>query len=209
MATAEHCNVPGCKQKVSSSLEGQSLCRKHFISACYVQLAGFEEMRKRPCRSAADAESMRRFIHECVQRVDELERAVDDLNNLDRTKLLHITLSANELGRHLRRSPRKAVSIAVRLSSEKVGDTWEIETETELISQHGASMQCHHPAKPGETLRVIRSDTGQNAEVRVVWQRPASNDDVRIGVEFVDCQNFWGLDWSGEAAIKDTLSKSG
>ena len=152
---------------------------------------------------------MRQFIHECVRQVDELERAADDLDNLDRAKLLHITLSANELGRHLRRSPRKEVSIAVRLSSERVGDTWEIDTETALISQHGASMQCRHPVKPEEILRVIRPDTGQKAEVRVVWQRPVGNDDVRIGVEFVDCQNFWGLDWSVEAAIKDTVSKAG
>ncbi len=30
---------------------------------------------------------------------------------------------------------------------------------------------------------------------RVAWQRPLDNNGVRMGVEFVSCDNFWGLDW--------------
>jgi hypothetical protein len=42
---------------------------------------------------------------------------------------------------------------------------------------------------------VIRADTGKKATARVAWQRPLNNEVIGIGVEFVACENFWGLDW--------------
>ena len=52
-----------------------------------------------------------------------------------------------------------------------------------------------HAAKAGETLHLIRADTGEQTLARVAWQRPSDKDDIRIGVEFVSSENFWGLDW--------------
>jgi len=195
MARIEKCCVGNCGQGVAASLDGEILCREHFISVCYTRLDHYDEIRKGPGLSATDTESVRRFIHECTRSADEIEHTGQNLDNLHRAKLLDIILSASELGRHLRRSPRKVATIPVRLSSEKLGSAWEEDTETVLVSQYGALVRCKHVAKAGETLHVIRADTGEKALARVAWQRPSGNDDVRIGVEFVACENFWGLDW--------------
>jgi len=195
MTTAEHCSVVGCDKTKATSLEGAALCREHFISACYTRLDHYEELRKGLGLRATDTESARRFINECSRNADEIEHDARDLDNLEKAKLVHIILSASELGRHLRRSPRKAAAIAVRLTSDKLGGAWEEDTETVLLSQYGASVRCKHAARPGETLEIVRSDTGAKAQARVAWQRPAGSDEVRIGVEFVACENFWGLDW--------------
>ena len=189
------CKIDGCGQDVAASLDGQALCREHFISTCYTRLDHYDELRKGPGLSATNTDSVRRFIHECTRAADQMEHTAEDLDNLDRAKLLHIILSASELGTHLRRSPRKAATIAVRLSSERLGSAWEEDTETVQLSRYGALMRCNHAAKAGETLHVIRADTGQKAMARVAWQRPLENNGVRIGVEFVACENFWGLDW--------------
>ncbi len=195
MTSTEQCNVEGCAEAVAASLDGELFCRQHFISTCYTQLDRYDEIRKGPGLSATNTESVRRFIHECTRSADEMEHAAKDLDNLDRAKLLHIILSASELGCHLRRSPRKAATIAVRLSSERLGGAWEEDTETVLVSRYGALMRCKHAAKAGETLNVIRADTGEKVMARVAWQRPLDNEDIRIGVEFVSSENFWGLDW--------------
>ena len=198
MTNIEKCNTAGCGQAVAASLDGEAFCREHFISVCYTRLDRYDEIRRGPGLSATDTESVRRFIHECTRFADEIEHSAQDLDNLERAKLLHIILTASELGRHLRRSPRKVAAIAVRLSSEKVGGAWEEDTETVLVSRYGALVRCKHPAKAGETLHVIRADTGEKAVARVAWQRPSGNsgsEDTRIGVEFVACENFWGLDW--------------
>jgi hypothetical protein len=195
MTHAEKCTVQGCDQAVAASLDSEALCRQHFISTCYARLDRYDEIRRGPGLSATNTESVRRFIHECTRSADEMEHQAKDLDNLDRAKLLDIILSASELGCHLRRSPRKVATIAVRLSSERLGGAWEEETETVLVSRYGALVRCKHAAKAGETLNVVRADTGEKVSARVAWQRPLENDGVRMGVEFVSCENFWGLDW--------------
>jgi len=196
MANAEQCGVKGCGQAAGATLEGEALCRGHFISVCYEQLERYDEMQKAHRLSVSDAESARRFINQCSREADEIEHATKDLENLDRARLLHIILWANELGRHLRRSPRKSASIPVRLTCDKLGSAWEEETQTVLLSQYGASLRCGHTAKQGEAVHLVRLDTGQEVQARVAWQRPAENDGLRIGIEFVDSENFWGLDWA-------------
>lgn len=89
--------------------------------------------------------------------------------------------------------------IEVRLFCDKLGGAWEEDTETEFVSRYGALLQCSKRVKSGENLQIMRSDTGQKVQARVVWQRPAEGGFL-TGVEFVDCDNFWGLDWS---AIED------
>jgi hypothetical protein len=189
------CSFADCGQGTAASLDGAVLCRQHFILQCYIRLDHYDELRRGPGLSATDTESVRRFIHECTRSADEIEHTGQNLDNLDRAKLLHIILSASELGRHLRRSPRKVAAIPVRLSSEKLGAAWEEDTETVLVSRYGALVRCKHAAKAGETLHLKRADTGAMALARVAWQRPLDTDDIRIGVEFVACENFWGLDW--------------
>jgi hypothetical protein len=195
MTNTEHCDVANCGQTVAASIEGKSLCREHFILVCYKRLDQYDQIRNGSGFSATDTESVRRFVHECTRSADHLEHTEQNLDNLERAKLLHIILSASELGRHLRRSPRKAATIPVRLSSERLGGAWEEDTETVLVSRYGALVRCKHAAKAGDTLNVIRADTGAKATARVAWQRPLGDEDVRIGVEFVGCENFWGLDW--------------
>ncbi len=203
MPDPQKCGVTGCDQAFVASLEGEALCREHFISVCYARLGQYDEMRKGSGLGIADTETVRRFIHECIRQADGLEHSVQGLDNLDRAKLLNIILAASELGRHLRRSPRKVAAIAVRLSCDKPGGGWQEDTETLLVSRYGALVRCSHAAKPGETLEVIRSDTGRKAQARVAWQRPsgAGSDGARLGVEFVACENFWELDWG---AVEET-----
>src|SRR3974390_1339598 len=124
MTNTELCKIEGCGQDSAVSLEGEAFCRQHFISTCYTRLDQYDELRKGPGLDAARTESVRRFIHESTRIADDMEHTANDLDNLDRAKLLHIILTASELGRHLRRSPRKAAAIAVHLSSEKLGSSW-------------------------------------------------------------------------------------
>jgi hypothetical protein len=194
MTNSKQCGVSGCLGAVACALDGRSVCVEHFISLCYARLDAYDEIRKGSGLKITDTDSARRFIQECTRAADGIEHAGQNLNNLDRAKLVHIILSASELGRHLRRSPRKVATIPVKISSEALG-AWEEETETVLVSRHGALVRCKHPAKAGDTLRFQRADTGDIALARVAWQRFLDQGEVRIGVEFVACENFWGLDW--------------
>ena len=195
MTSVDQCSLAECVQESDGSIDGEGFCREHFISHCYQRLDNYDEMRKGPGLSITDSESVRRFIHDCTRSADAMEHNEKHLDNLDRAKLLHIILYASELGRHLRRSPRKIASIPVTISSEKIGRTWKENTETVLLSQHGAMVLCKHAAKSGDTIHLKREDTGQETDARVAWQRTSNNNEIRLAVEFTASENFWGLDW--------------
>jgi hypothetical protein len=86
----EHCHFAGCSQDVASSLEGETLCREHFISTCYAKLEAYEEIRKAHGSSLADEETIRQFVHKCLRQASEVEHITKDLDNLERARLLHI-----------------------------------------------------------------------------------------------------------------------
>ena len=195
MTLVDQCSLSECGLDSETSLDGEGFCLEHFISVCYKKLDTYDEARKGPGLSIADSESARRFVKDCTRSADDIEHKARYLDNLDRAKLLHIILYASELGRHLRRSPRKIATIPVTISSQKIGGAWKENTETVLLSQHGAMVLCKHAAKSGDTLHLKRDDTGQETDARVAWQRTSTNNEVRVGVEFTAHDNFWGLDW--------------
>src|SRR5580704_12671847 len=90
MTNSEQCTIAGCGQTAAASLEGETLCREHFIAASYRRLDQYDEVRKGPGLSATNSELVRRFIHECTRSADEIEHTGENLDNLDRAKLLHI-----------------------------------------------------------------------------------------------------------------------
>jgi len=41
----------------------------------------------------------------------------------------------------------------------------------------------------------VRTDTGRRAKARVAWRRRKLGRRQEIGIEFLDCENFWDLFW--------------
>jgi hypothetical protein len=195
MANTGLCTVTDCLQTSAATLDDKNLCVAHFISVCYEQLEQYDKMQREHTLSVSEAEVARHFINQCSRLADEIEHNTKSLENLDRARLLHIILWANEMGRFLRRSPRRAASIDVRLSCDKLGNAWEEITQTVLLSQHGAALKCDRPTKPGDAVVLERLDTGQKVNARVAWHRSEDKSGIRIGIEFVGCDNFWGIDW--------------
>ena len=99
------------------------------------------------------------------------------------------------LGCHLRRSPRRAASIRIRVQSKGSTKQWEEETETRLISRHGAFVGFQHPVQIGESLHVVHMENGREAQARVAWYRRKRRGQSEAGLEFTDCENFWEVDW--------------
>ena len=95
-----------------------------------------------------------------------------------------------------RRSDRKATSIPIWLRNEGLGPVWEEETETQIVSRCGAGLCCRHLASPESIVVIVRRDTGRRAKARVRYSRYNPDGKRELGVEFIDNENFWGLDWN-------------
>ncbi len=189
------CSFSGCERPGAASLARRPFCREHFIITCYAELeASSEQMREQGFDDRA-AESVRHFVHECVEQATALARKETYLSNLERARLIDILLWAARVGRRLRRSPRKVATVPIRFRSERPGRPWEEETETRVVSRYGALVECEHPAKTGETLRILRLDKALEADARVAWHQPKKGGRQEMGLEFLNCDNFWELDW--------------
>jgi hypothetical protein len=192
----ENCSALGCSRVPIASLEAHPLCRKHFIDSCEVELEAYQRRLKENRLGDVSPEMAKRFVHQCLQQADNIERSARDLDDLDRERLLNLILLASELGCHVRRSPRTVTSIAIQVRSETSGQRWEEQTETRLISRYGALVKCQHYLEIGESLCVVRLDNGRKAVARVAWLIRNQDGQPEVGIEFPDCDNFWELDWN-------------
>ncbi len=202
MSATETCCIAGCGQPPAAMLDVRRMCRSHFIASCYEQIdeysRGLEENRFRD----TTIELVRRFLADCTRHATDISQNSADLDNLERARLLDILLQAGELGRHLRRSPRKLMNFPVRLSSEKLGRTWDEHTQTRAVSRYGASLACENSVEPEEFLTLMRLDTGVSVRARVAWAQARPSGGHDLGLEFLHCDNFWDIDWTeGEANL--------
>jgi hypothetical protein len=195
MIPVTQCNVEACKEPGAALIEARSFCRQHFILACSARLSTYTTLEQVHRLGEIPVELLKRFIHDCMREADRIEKGSHDLDNHERAGLLDIILQAADLGRHLRRSPRKAATIPIQLYSKEPRKPWREDTETRLVSRYGALTKCKHPVEIDETLRVVRTDTGRTADARVAWFPSHSHAPSDIGIEFLDNDNFWGVDW--------------
>jgi len=195
------CSVEGCPNIPIGVVEGHAFCGNHFILTCHKQLdtyyARFKERRWRE----VSLEAVSRFIRESMKEADRI-----GLDKVERARLLSVILSAAELGRHLRRSPRKVLAVPVRLLSEDPRERWEEDTDTVTVSRCGALVRSQHSAEIDQRLKVLRRDEGRQADARVAWCPPERETNPFLAVEFIDSDNFWGLDWG---AIETELMSQG
>jgi hypothetical protein len=183
--TLRQCSVPGCDQNSGMPPNLRRLCLAHFIITCYRKLE--EQSRSTQTWSVGGTawESARSFVQECVQVATSFSQQEAKLSNLERAQLLDIESWAAELGQQLRRSPRSPVAITIRLISERPGSSWEEETYMLDFNRHGARTKCQHVVKKDAVLKVIRLDSLEQLEARVVWQRETTPGTQEIGIEFL------------------------
>jgi hypothetical protein len=169
MVEVARCGVSDCEKRAVASRDSHPLCRKHFIDSCYAELETYISRLKEHRLREVSPESAWRFIHECMREADRIEQSAGDLDEAERRQLVGLILGAAELGCHVRRSPRRAALIAIRLHCEKPARPWEEETETRLISRYGALVTCQQRVEIDQRLRVVRMDNGREAHARVAW----------------------------------------
>ena len=180
------------------------MCREHFISGCYEHIENYQRRMQEQAFREATAESLRSFLLSCTRQAIDLAQSLDDLQNLERARLLDILMRASDLARHLRRSPRKEAVVPLQLRCEKLGHAWEENVQTRVLSRYGALLNCRQEAETGDMLVVQRRDSARETRARVAWCHPLPDSTRDIGIELLNCDNFWEMDWDqGDPTIHE------
>lgn len=190
--SGEFCEYRGCDRPATSALTNRRYCGEHFIATGRAELSRFFQMVQENRLAEIPRETVRRWIDECVREADALDRRESGLDDSLRGQLQDLILSAVELGRNLRRSPRVVANIHLRVG----GGEWREETDTKLISRFGALITVHHPVAVNEMLTIVRPDRGRAVHARVAWIHKTAPQTSDVGIEFLDAENFWELDWT-------------
>jgi hypothetical protein len=189
---ASSCSVDGCANLVASQVETHPFCGIHFAPNALHEIEVRSECLKQKPVLSSSLSSLKRLLTACI---DQAQALCEDPQTTpsDQIRLREVLRRAGQLGRNLRRSPRVVASIPVWLRREDRRHTWEEETWTSMVSQHGAGFVCRHSVEINGTVVLCRRDKGIRAEARVVFSRFDEEGRRHIGVEFIDTEDFWDL----------------
>ena|SRR2546425_82465 len=147
------------------------------------------------------AESVRQFLVECYREVANLALNVKELNRMEGGPAVRYSNSGYQSLLPSASDPTTGRFYPSRVHCEEPGGTWEEQTRTKQLSPRGALLECQHPVRTGEILLVVRMDSGRQAQARVAWRWRKVGGPQEIGIEFLDRDNFWGVDWSAAEAV--------
>jgi hypothetical protein len=91
------CAVDFCEGAAVASLAQQDFCLNHFIDLCYENLQRIDPRGQKTGRVNLDLASLRAFIEECSRRALDVALHCENIDNLQRGRLLDILLWAGEL----------------------------------------------------------------------------------------------------------------
>lgn len=97
MHRQRNCNVGSCRRAAITSLGQQAYCLNHFLLRCYERLEGADPRGRKFRAELPDLASVRAFVEECSRKALDVSLQCENLNNLQRGRLLDILLWAGEL----------------------------------------------------------------------------------------------------------------
>ena len=195
MTLNENCCVANCEQAAAVLLAMLPLCVPHFISTSYERIDEYLRAVSEQRFQETFSEETWQFVVDCIARSADLTQCAEKLDNLTRARLLDILLRAAELSRYLRRSPRRRAAVPLQIRCEKLGRAWEEKIHTLSLSRFGAMLECENHVEAGDSLHITRLDTGSEIRARVAWAKKSDSGRTEIGIELLNCENYWDLEW--------------
>jgi PilZ domain len=204
----ERCSMALCDGAAAIALRGTPLCMPHFVPVCTQEMESRSDRLRNGYYDEAATQAFKNFMAACAEQASRFiqDNAVTD--GSIKSRLEEFLRRVSQMGQRLRRSPRMNSSVPIFLRREDSGRTWEEETWTITVSQHGASLVCRHPVETGGALVLSRRDRANRVSARVVYCRYNSEGWREIGVELLDRDDFWGLTRSAGVGVQPSVQPS-
>jgi hypothetical protein len=115
-----NCCDDACGCAAITSLDQENYCLNHFLRRCYERLDEVDPRNRKFREAPLDLAAMRAFIEECSRRALDVSLQSEELDNLQRGRLLDILLWAGELFLLLR-APRVTLPESTASAGALVG----------------------------------------------------------------------------------------
>jgi hypothetical protein len=199
------CGMASCDEGAAIALRGRPLCVRHFIPVCIQEIESRGDRLKNGLYDEAATLAFKNFISACAEQASRFIQDDGLTDGSTKSSLEGFLRRVSQSGQRLRRSPRLSSSVPIFLRREDSGRTWEEETWTITVSQHGASLVCRHPVETGGALVLSRRDRANRVQARVVYCRYNAEGWREIGVELLDREDFWGLSRGAGVSVQPSV----
>lgn len=187
------CSWTGCSRNSDGMLAERELCIEHFFEFAYRRINGIRRMLDDPDQSRVLMGEAQAFLSQVVSQTTHLATQVKPIDPSLREHLLSLSTGAAELYNRVRRAPRLARRVPCLLRSGIISPEIGEPCQTVNISQRGACLESSASPRAGREMKLERTDNKKSARVKISWVDRQGTGKYLIGIEILDCKDFWGL----------------
>lgn len=144
--------------------------------------------------AGADSIAIPKFLSEVISQTTTLVASAKFLGPGQRDQFLEPSLSAAELYKRVQRNPRVARNMSILIYRETDSAGNQELTNTVNVSKRGAGIATSGPWETGEKVWIEKPGNQIRALARVVWVKKSAPSQFLMGLEVLDCEDFWGLE---------------
>jgi len=133
------------------------------------------------------------FLTELISQTTMLAATAKFLAPLQRDQFYELSLAAAELFKRVQRNPRVLRNMPILIYREADPPSQRELTSTVDVSKQGACVSTGRVWKDREELWVEKPTNQLRARARIAWLKANPPSQTLIGLEILDCEDFWGL----------------
>jgi len=194
------CAWPGCKSAAEATLDGHTWCRTHFLDTAAKRFKEYDAYLHLGEPTQAERDAITKFLLELMRQAPKLIASAKSLTAAERERILAVSFSATELYKQAQREPREPRNLPILIFREEEAGGKQEPAIALNVSKLGACIATTRVSKAGETIWVQWPHNTQRAFARVVWAKRLAASQYLIGIEILDCENFWELEGTTPAA---------
>jgi len=188
------CGWSGCRGKPEATLDGCQLCRNHFYDRAAKRLDEYRARLRRITPGRADHTSTLKFLSELISQTTTLVASAKLLDTGQRDKFLKLSLSAAQLYKRVQRNARILRNMPILVYRESHTTGMQELTNTVDVSKRGVCIATSWLWEIGEKIWIEKPGNRQRTFARVAWLKKGEPTQYLMGLDILDCEDFWGLD---------------
>ncbi len=188
------CGWAGCNNKSAAGLDGYRLCRNHFYERAAKRLEEYRAGLRQIAPGIADHAATLKFISEVISQTTTLVANAKSLDPGQRDQFLKLSLSAAQLYKQVQRNARIRRNMPILVYRETDSTGMRELTNTVDVSKKGACIATSWLWEIGEKIWVEKPGNQLRTLARVAWLKKGEPTQFLMGIDLLDCEDFWGLD---------------
>lgn len=188
------CGWSGCSSKPEAALDGCGLCRIHFYDTAAKRLEEYRACLRPVTPGSADHTATLKFLSEIISQTTTLVASAKFLDPGQRDQFLKLSLSAAQLYKRVKRNARIRRNMHILVYRETDSTRMQELTNTVDVSKRGVCIATSRLWEIGEKIWIEKPGDRQRTLARVAWLKKGEPTQFLMGLDILDCEDFWGLD---------------